>query len=43
MLGVTNVANKQPPFVANPNGVNFDGTNANALGRFWFLQVSKAW
>jgi iron complex outermembrane recepter protein len=43
MLGVTNVANKSPPFVANPNGLNFDGTNANALGRFWFLQMSKAW
>jgi hypothetical protein len=24
-------------------GVNFDGTNANALGRFFFLQVSTKW
>jgi outer membrane receptor protein involved in Fe transport len=45
MLGVINIANKAPPFVSNGNffAVNFDGVNANALGRYWYLQVSKKW
>ncbi len=44
MLGVTNIANREPPYLSNPAwGVNFDGTNANALGRFVYLQVSTQW
>lgn len=45
LAGVTNIANRSPPFLMNAlgYGVNFDGTNANALGRFFFLQVSTKW
>jgi outer membrane receptor protein involved in Fe transport len=45
LAGVTNVANRAPPYLENAlgYGVNFDGTNANALGRFFFLQVSTKW
>jgi outer membrane receptor protein involved in Fe transport len=45
LAGVTNIANKMPPFLANATGfgVNFDGTNANALGRFIYLQASVKW
>ncbi len=44
MLGVTNITNKEPPFLSNPSfNINFDGTNANALGRFWYMQLSKSW
>jgi len=44
-LGVTNLLNRAPPYVTNPdsNGVNFDGANANALGRFVYLQLIKRW
>jgi hypothetical protein len=35
---------RKPPFVLNPLfGINFDGANANALGRFLSVQVSKRW
>jgi iron complex outermembrane receptor protein len=44
LLSVTNLFNKAPPYVANPLfGINFDGANANALGRFISLQLSKRW
>jgi iron complex outermembrane receptor protein len=45
LAGVTNIANRPPPYLMNAlgYGVNFDGTNANALGRFFFLQVSTKW
>ncbi len=45
LAGVTNLANRAPPYLMNALGVgvNFDGTNANALGRFFFLQVSTKW
>jgi outer membrane receptor protein involved in Fe transport len=44
MLSVTNLLNKAPPFVPNPiYGINFDGANANALGRFLSLQLAKRW
>lgn len=45
LAGVTNIANRAPPYLMNALGVgvNFDGTNANALGRFFFLQVSTKW
>ena len=45
LIAVTNLLNKAPPFVANPAfvGINFDGANANALGRFLSVQLSKRW
>jgi outer membrane receptor protein involved in Fe transport len=41
----TNLLNKAPPYVPNPafSGINFDGANANALGRFLSIQLSKRW
>jgi iron complex outermembrane recepter protein len=40
--GVRNIANRDPPFLKNPNyPVNFDPTNANPLGRFVYFQVTK--
>jgi outer membrane receptor protein involved in Fe transport len=44
MLSVVNIANRDPPFVTNPNyAVNFDGANGNSLGRFLAFQVQKRW
>ncbi|HKT73091.1 MAG TPA: TonB-dependent receptor [Steroidobacteraceae bacterium] len=44
MLTVTNLFDKSPPLVANPiYGINFDGANANALGRFISIELSKRW
>lgn len=44
LLSVTNLFNTAPPYAANPvYGINFDGANANALGRFISLQLSKRW
>jgi iron complex outermembrane recepter protein len=44
LLSVTNLLNRDPPYVANPGyGINFDGANANALGRFISVQLSKRW
>jgi iron complex outermembrane recepter protein len=44
-FGIINVANKNPPFVSNAAGysVNFDGANANALGRVYSLQLTQTW
>jgi outer membrane receptor protein involved in Fe transport len=42
-VSVINLFNKAPPYVANPYAVNFDGANANALGRFLSVQLSKRW
>lgn len=43
-LGIINLTDKDPPLVRNRfYGVDFDGTNANALGRFVSLQLSKHW
>jgi len=42
LISVTNLLNRAPPFVPNPVfGVNFDGANANPLGRFLSIQLSK--
>ena len=43
--GVINLADRAPPFAANANGfdINYDGANANPLGRYLFVQVSKHW
>jgi iron complex outermembrane receptor protein len=44
LLSVTNLLDRAPPFVPNPQfGINFDGANANALGRFLAIQLSKRW
>lgn len=44
-LAVTNIMNRRPPYVPNPvySGINFDGANANALGRFVSVQLAKRW
>jgi iron complex outermembrane recepter protein len=44
-LSVRNLTNRDPPYVANPLGyqINYDGANANALGRFYSLQLQKRW
>jgi len=44
LLSVTNLLDRAPPFVPNPQfGINFDGANANAVGRFLAIQLSKRW
>jgi outer membrane receptor protein involved in Fe transport len=43
LVSVTNLANREPPFVLNPVGINFDGANANAFGRVVSLQLAKRW
>jgi iron complex outermembrane receptor protein len=41
-VGVTNVANRSPPFVQNLQyPIYFDGANANPLGRFVYAQLVK--
>jgi iron complex outermembrane receptor protein len=47
-LGVINIANKNPPYVAPQypgeyGGAAFDGANASVLGRYFSLQLSKNW
>lgn len=45
-LAITNLFDREPPFVQNElalNGFNFDGANANALGRFVSFQITKEW
>ncbi len=44
-LAVTNLMNRSPPYVPNLvyPGINFDGANANALGRFVSVQLAKRW
>ncbi len=41
-LSVQNVFSEDPPFVATANGLNYDPTNANALGRFISVNLSKS-
>jgi len=44
LFGVTNLTNRNPPFVPNPLfGINFDGANANAFGRVLSVQLLKRW
>jgi outer membrane receptor protein involved in Fe transport len=44
LVSATNLLNKAPPLVPNPVfGINFDGANANALGRFISVEFSKRW
>jgi hypothetical protein len=44
-LSVINLTDRNPPYVANPNGfpINYDGANANALGRYISLRLQKRW
>jgi outer membrane receptor protein involved in Fe transport len=44
-LGVTNLTDRGPPRVAGYSGygINYDGVNANALGRFFSLRLQKRW
>jgi iron complex outermembrane receptor protein len=40
-LGVNNVFNSEPPFVAASSENGFDEASANAKGRFWYAAVKK--
>jgi iron complex outermembrane receptor protein len=44
-LNVTNLTDRDPPYVSNPFGypITYDGINANALGRFFSLRLQKRW
>jgi iron complex outermembrane recepter protein len=44
-LSVINLTDRAPPYVTNPNGypLNYDGVNANALGRYFSLRLQKRW
>jgi iron complex outermembrane receptor protein len=44
-LSVINLTNRAPPYVSNPSGyaITYDGSNANALGRFISLRLQKRW
>lgn len=43
LVAANNLMDRRPPFVLNPVGINFDGANANALGRMISVQLSKRW
>jgi iron complex outermembrane receptor protein len=44
-LSVVNFTDRDPPYVTNYSGLpmNYDGVNANALGRFFSLRLQKHW
>lgn len=42
-LFVRNAFNEDPPFLNNPIGVGYDPENADPLGRFISLQITKTW
>jgi iron complex outermembrane receptor protein len=42
-LNVRNLFDRAPPFYDNPFGVGFDPTNAEPIGRFVFVQLTRAW
>lgn len=42
-LGVQNLFDADPPFVVTNFGIGFDPTNANPLGRFLSLTVTRTW
>ena len=42
-LGVTNLFDRDPPYVANQFGLHYDGANAHPRGRFVSAQVSARW
>lgn len=42
-LSVRNVFDAAPPFYDNPLGFGFDATNADVIGRFVSLQLTRSW
>ncbi|MBL8270567.1 TonB-dependent receptor [Steroidobacter sp.] len=42
-LSAQNLFDRDPPFVAGVEGLNFDPTNASAMGRFVAIEVGKQW
>jgi outer membrane receptor protein involved in Fe transport len=42
-LSVQNILDRDPPYVAGVMGLNFDPTNATAMGRYAAIEVSKQW
>lgn len=42
-LNVRNVFDKAPPFYDNPFGVAYDAANADPIGRFVSVQLTKTW
>ena len=44
-LSITNLTDRDPPYVTGYSnyGINYDGINANALGRFFALRLQKRW
>jgi hypothetical protein len=42
-LTVHNLFDRDPPFYDAPEGIAYDAANANVLGRFISLQLTKAW
>ena len=42
-LTARNLFNEDPPFVDTFAGLGYDSVNANPLGRFLSLQISKEW
>lgn len=43
VLSARNVFNRDPPFYDNPAGVAYDGANADPIGRYVSLQLTRAW
>ena len=42
-FGAINLFDRDPPFVSSSSGLNYDGVNANALGRFLSMQITAQW
>ena len=44
-FSVTNLTDRDPPYVTSPTGfgITYDGVNANALGRFFSVRLQKRW
>jgi iron complex outermembrane recepter protein len=42
-LNVSNVFNQDPPFLNNPVGVGYDTENADLLGRFVSVRITRYW
>ena len=42
-LSAINIFDRDPPFIASPFGLNFDGANATPLGRFVSFQAVVRW
>lgn len=43
---IINLTDRNPPYLANPFSeyhINYDGANANALGRYFSLRIQKRW